>query len=69
MSTTVTVLILPRCDFCQSEGQYVLADYDGKTRMGPWANMCVGHFLNFGMGLGTGLGQRLVLSKEGARNE
>jgi hypothetical protein len=31
---------------------------DGKTTAGPWANMCLGCFSLFGMGLGTGKGQK-----------
>jgi hypothetical protein len=37
------------------------AQYDGKTTAGPWANMCDEHFAIHGIGLGTGLGQRLVV--------
>ena len=36
------------------------ASYDGKTSMGPWANMCEDHFQSHGTGLGTGRGQRLI---------
>jgi len=42
------------CDFCRRE-----AKYDGKTKMGPWAYMCEFHFRQFGLGLGSGKGQRL----------
>jgi hypothetical protein len=35
------------------EGEFV----DGKTCMGPWANMCMKCHRKYGMGLGTGLGQ------------
>lgn len=33
----------PSCDFCPESGIY-----DGKTRMGPWANMCEGHLHDYG---------------------
>lgn len=55
----VTVAALPDCDMCPK-----LAMYDGKTHFGPWANMCEGHFHLFGVGLGLGKGQRLVLAGE-----
>ena len=46
----------PRCDFCGSE-----AKYDGKTKLGPWAYMCEICFEKFGIGLGTGKGQKLIV--------
>ncbi len=57
--TEVAVEVLPRCDFCDSQ-----AAYDGKTQMGPWANMCEAHFQAHGIGLGLGKGQKLVLNKK-----
>jgi hypothetical protein len=57
MSERATVASLPTCDFCTQTAQY-----DGKTRMGPWANMCPDHFVDYGIGLGTGRGQRYVLT-------
>ena len=60
--TTTVVRVIPPCDFCNGS---VLAVVDGKTRIGPWANMCQRHFDLVGVGLGTGKGQRFVL-KEGA---
>lgn len=60
MSDAVMVTNLPPCDFCQDG---TLAEVDGKTKQGPWANMCDKHFRWFGTGLGTGKGQKLVLSK------
>lgn len=50
------VVEMPKCDICGAE-----AAYDGKTTMGPWAYMCQEDFKWHGVGLGTGLGQRLVL--------
>jgi len=29
--------------------------------MGPWANLCEHHFENYGVGLGLGFGQELIL--------
>lgn len=52
----VAVAALPKCDMCDK-----LAMYDGKTQFGPWGNMCKGHFALFGVGLGLGKGQMLVL--------
>ena len=61
--TQVEVPGLPQCDFCRQNPlvMYQEAHYDGKTRMGPWANMCREHFKRFGIGLGLGKGQELVL--------
>lgn len=56
MSKQVTVAELPNCDFCSNP-----AEYDGKTKLGPWAYMCGGHFKEHGIGLGTGVGQKLVV--------
>jgi hypothetical protein len=50
----------PVCDFtsydkvCKMEPWFV----DGKTKQGPWALMCSDHYLNLGIGLGCGKGQR-----------
>lgn len=57
--TQTSVSRLPKCDFCGDE-----ARYDGKTTMGPWGYMCHSHFIRFGSGLGTGLGQQLMLEEE-----
>lgn len=58
MSNQVEVVNLPNCDFCGE-----VANYDARTKVGPWANMCQSCFENFGVGLGLGAGQRLVLNK------
>lgn len=64
--TETIVTVQPRCDLCVHI--YGLGDlanpasYDGKTKQGPWANMCSVCFNRFGVGLGIGLGQRLVLA-------
>jgi hypothetical protein len=57
MSTSVKVQQLPSCDFC---GQ--TAHYDAATSFGPWANMCDAHFNEYGLGLGTGRGQKLEVA-------
>ena len=44
------------CDICGSaihDGHFI----DGKTVMGPWANMCPNCHGSYGVGLGVGLGQ------------
>lgn len=71
MSTRVEVAKLPPCDFCKFVGPpprqpAQLAQFDGKTTEGPWANMCRFHFDKYGVGLGTGKGQRLI-AREGPR--
>lgn len=57
MSKEVKVRELPQCDLCGAE-----AHYDAKTRQGPWAYLCPECFGEYGVGLGTGLGQELVLA-------
>ena len=56
---------LPPCDFCKQNSliAYQAAHYDGKTKMGPWAYMCKEHFKQYGIGLGLGRGQKLILEK------
>ena len=64
MSESVKVSKLPDCDICKyvhKKAEPVQAAYDGKTVQGPWANMCEEDFPVFGVGLGTGRGQRLVV--------
>ena len=65
--TTTIVNTLPLCDFktllgnCSHDG---VAHYDGVMReIGSWAYMCEHHFAVFGVGLGLGRGQRLILRK------
>jgi ribosomal protein L37AE/L43A len=59
-SEEVKVSEIPNCDFCAQEGKTTPAAYDGKTTQGPWANMCLLHFGQYGVGLGTGKGQKLI---------
>jgi hypothetical protein len=44
------------CDVCNSPRAIV----DGKTKSGLWANMCTACFSEYGVGIGTGLGQVLI---------
>jgi hypothetical protein len=55
----VTVDSIPKCDFCSKK-----AVYDARTKMGPWANLCEDHFKRFGIRLGLGYGQKLVLKRK-----
>jgi hypothetical protein len=58
--TFVKVQTLPACDFeCQGVIPHK-ANYDGATRLGPWAYMCDDAFRKYGVGVGTGRGQRLI---------
>lgn len=45
---------MEKCDFCKE-----IAMYDGKTKIGPWAFMCLKHFKEYGIGLGMGKGQEI----------
>ena len=38
---------------------------DGRTRMGPWADMCPTCHARYGVGLGTGRGQLYELQADG----
>lgn len=57
---------LPMCDTHKyiHGKEDVTARYDGKTTKGPWAFMCEDCFQTYGIGLGVGVGQRLVLASE-----
>lgn len=57
----VVVTEVKKCDFCMERGQITEASYDAKTFMGPWANMCEMDFNEFGVGLGLGRGQKLLV--------
>ena len=65
--TSVVVASLPQCDFCREDPTVLhqVAHVDGRTKMGPWANMCREHFKKFGVGLGLGKGQELTLPTRG----
>jgi hypothetical protein len=64
MSSKVEVVVLPKCDFCSMQKVEKDAMFDGATSFGSWANMCMSHFAQYGIGLGTGRGQKLVLKKQ-----
>lgn len=49
------------CDFCKRD-----ASYDGKTIYRAWGYMCKTCFEKYGVGLGLGKGQKLVLKKDKA---
>ena len=61
MGTAATVTKLPMCNVCDQAGKRVEAHYDGKTFFGPWAYMCRECFPIYGVGLGTGKGQELIV--------
>jgi hypothetical protein len=67
VSTEVEVSEIPPCDICKRRGETVPAIVDGATIMGPWANMCELDFVKYGVGLGTGRGQRLILRGSNAK--
>jgi len=48
---------VPSCNFCSEPGEY-----DFPTRMGPWANGCEKHWIQYRTSakLGTGMGQKWV---------
>ena len=62
--TKVEVYALPECDFCGET-----ARYDGKTKVGPWANMCDVCFHRHGIGLGLDQGQELILAVKSNKDE
>ena len=47
-----------KCDLCKKSE----AEIDGKTDLGPWANMCLSCHLMHGVGIGVGRGQYIKLS-------
>lgn len=66
-ATEARVARIPDCGICKFVGPPAgkhrqPAAYDGKTTEGPWAYMCEDHFAQYGVGLGLGKGQRLVLA-------
>lgn len=52
------------CDFCR--GPIVKEFVDGRTTFGPWAFMCPVCYPQYGVGLGTGFGQKY--SNDGFNN-
>lgn len=62
--TEVIIYDLRHCDLCLLEDASQApapAEYDAKTKAGPWANLCEGHYETERAydTLGTGKGQRL----------
>lgn len=57
--TTVKMQTRPTCDICGKP-----AEYDGRTIQGPWAYMCESCFNTHGVGLGTGIGQKIIVPGE-----
>jgi hypothetical protein len=51
------------CDICHRQIKKIFVD--GATRQGPWGNMCLPCHSAFGVGLGTGKGQRYELQRDG----
>ena len=51
----VEMLEVVTCDFCDK-----VARYDARMEFGSWAYMCEEHFKQYGIGLGTGKGQKLI---------
>lgn len=47
-----------KCDLCGLKLKTQKFWVDGRTRMGPWANMCPRCFEQNGVGLGLGAGQK-----------
>ncbi len=60
MSDSVRMTEKKTCDihWYDKKTPGIVAHYDAKTKMGPWANMCEACFQEVGIGLGTGLGQK-----------
>ena len=54
---------LPDCGICKQDYfQISEASYDANTKLNCWAYLCENCFTNYGKGLGTGLGQKLILT-------
>ena len=61
-----------KCDLCGrrfgtdlSPDSHVEVFVDGRTQMGPWANMCKGCHRTHGVGLGMGKGQKYAQTHDG----
>lgn len=57
---TCKMKVYPSCNMCDGRGN---ARYDGKTILGTWAYMCPPCFKRYGMGLGTGKGQKIRIGE------
>ena len=51
------------CDICTKPYKQVM--YDARTSMGGWGNLCQICFNRYGVGLGTGKGQRYSKQENG----
>ena len=51
------------CDVCNKPLDKMM--YDCLTRFGGWANLCQSCFNRYGLGLGTGKGQRYSQQEDG----
>ena len=51
------------CDICKDPITTFFVD--GRTKMGPWGNMDRKCFVQYGVGVGTGLGQAYELQSNG----
>jgi hypothetical protein len=53
-------------EICDINREPIVDEFiDGKTRAGPWGNMCPKCHKIFGVGLGTGYGQRYKKQDDG----
>jgi len=62
---TARVSKLPECDIHKylQNVSGVPANYDGRNKLSSsWAYMCTECYDKYGIGLGTGIGQRLVVA-------
>ena len=50
------------CTLCKRPAGKTM--YDGKTKMGPWAYMCITCYTKYGVGLGLGKGQKYELQED-----
>lgn len=64
MSNEVLIDQYPDCDLCLGRGATTEAHYDAATVFGAWGYLCEEDFKRYGVGLGTGKGQRLVLRSQ-----
>jgi hypothetical protein len=70
MSDTEVILTQVKlCDFCKIRGIQSPAEYDFKTRGGPWANACEKHYDQHKAypTLGLGKGQKLIYKSQGGK--
>ena len=54
-----------KCDVCGNAIDKAFVD--GKTKVGPWGILCTECWFQFGVGLGTGLGQLYLRDKDSDR--